>query len=81
MLFAVQCWQAACPVSKLPPLPLTEDTSPEAIAAAQRAAVAEAIRSLGSRATVERISEAAILPPWVVKRRVKELKRMRRQTA
>lgn len=60
---------------------LTEDTSPEAIAAAQREAVAEAVRQLGGNATAEQISAAVILPVWSVKRRLKELKRTRRQTA
>ena len=48
------------------------DTEPAAIAAAQRAAVREAL-ALEPGATPERLSELAVLPVWNVTRRLAEI--------
>lgn len=54
---------------------LTEDTRPAAISATQNAVVRDAIRELGPDASVEQISERAVLPVWNVKRFLESLAR------
>jgi hypothetical protein len=56
----------------LAPLSLHPDTSPQAIADAQRSDVAEAAYRLG-RHDIDGISEAVCLPLWTVKRRLAEI--------
>lgn len=52
---------------------LHTDTTPAAIAMAQRNAIRDALRELGRAATVEQVSEAACLPVWSVRRRLEEM--------
>lgn len=52
---------------------LHPSTTPEAIAADQRAAVRAAVEELGAGWTVAGVCEAAILPAWTVTRRLAEL--------
>lgn len=54
-------------------LVLTRDTEPDAIAAAQRGDVADAVKRLGPDATVEQIAGDVCLPVWSVRRRLEEI--------
>ena len=52
---------------------LDDSTAPDAIAATQRADVAEALGRLGPGATAEAIADDVLLPVWTVRRRLAEL--------
>lgn len=54
-------------------LVLTPDTEPDAIAAAQRGDVADAVARLGPGATAEQIADDVCLPVWSVRRRLDEI--------
>lgn len=75
-LLALRAW------SDFRPYAPTPETEPEAISRDQREAVREARRELrrrGERVTAEAVSELAVLPVSVVRRRLKELAGRRRR--